>query len=245
MLANNPVTVLGQNSTTNDQYIQQKTETQQTMYMQSHLNDLKSNDAPRVGQPQLTYSQPTGIYGPTRIMVNTTLEQEKLELERERQLQSQQQQRIQHLQQQYQQLLQQYHAQQWISQTSPGLSHYNVPFQIRHLVQTVRQPTQLHGTPSSASQHMAEQTIHPQSQTQSMQIIRHQTPPLQGQPVQYIQQSAMSQYSQPSGNQLISTSQTSVTQSITNQLVPNQSNSDEPQQTQSSRALTQNIETKV
>jgi hypothetical protein len=91
----------------------------------------------RVGQPQLTYSQP--MYGPSRII--TPIEQEQLEIQRERQYQSQQQQRIQQLHQQYQQLLQQYHAQQnqqWISHTSANVSNYTPSIQYRQPMQAVQ-----------------------------------------------------------------------------------------------------------
>lgn len=220
VLANN----LGMQTASNEQYRQivQKTEPQQAMYMQSHTNEI-----PRVGQPQLTYSQPTGIYGPTRIMVNTTYDQKQLELERERQ--SQQQQRFQ-LRQQYLQC----HAQQ-NKQWYPNMPQYNVPFQIRHPIQGVR-PSSL---PSSTPPQITEQT----PQQKSLQLIRQQTAPVQLQPVQYVHQTTMSQPSIPSSQQIISHP------SVTNQILSskNQSNTgqtDEPVSSQQT-ALTQNIETKV
>lgn len=284
----------------NDQFLSQKPESKQMLYMQSHVNEqpktsVISNDHPRVGQPQLIYSQPTAMYGPNRIMVNRDLEQEHLELQREMQLQSQQQQRIQHLQQQYQQLLQQYHAQHnqpLNSPTTANVSVYSPSIQYRQPMQQVqlRQPVtqpqlqshmQMHRPPPSLSPAMQDQTVYGQLQPQSMQIMRYQQPPVHiQQPVPFIQQPILSHHGQSTTSQ----QQVNLTQHITqsapqsqgnpsqliNQSAPQLQNSSQhinqstqhsqqnmhmiqneqsgvtaAQGQQTSRALTQNIETKV
>ncbi|XP_052058330.1 uncharacterized protein LOC127698730 isoform X1 [Mytilus californianus] len=291
----------------NDQFLSQKPESKQMLYMQSHVNEqpkpsVISNDHPRVGQPQLIYSQPTGMFSPTRIMVNRDLEQEHLELQREKQLQSQQQHRIQQLEQQYQQLLQQYqaqHKQPWISPTTANVSVYSPSIQYRQPMQQVqlRQPVSqpqlqshmlMHRPPPSLSPAMQDQTVHGQLQPQSMQIMRHQQPPVhiqQAQPVQFIQQPILSHHGQSTTSQQQANLTQHITQSaplsqgnpsqLINQSAPQLQNSSQHinqstqhsqqnmhmiqseqsvvtnaqgQQSnaqQTSRALTQNIETKV
>ncbi|VDI11360.1 scaffold protein salvador [Mytilus galloprovincialis] len=242
-IMNNP---MGQNLPINpmgnDQFLSQKPESKQMMYMQSHVNEqpkpsVISNDHPRVGQPQLIYSQPTAMYGPNRMMVNRDLEQEHLELQREMQLQSQQQQRIQQLQQQYQQLLQQYHAQHnqpLSSPTTANVSVYSPSIQYRQPMQQVqlRQPVsqpqlqshmQMHRPPPSLSPAMQDQTVYGQLQPQSMQIMRYQQPPVhiqQSQPVPFIQQPILSHHGQSTTSQ----QQVNLTQHITQSAPQSQGN---------------------
>jgi len=226
---------------------------------------------PRVGQPQLTYSQP--MYGPSRII--TPIEQEQLELQRERQYQSQQQQRIQHLHQQYQQLLQQYHAQQqnqqWISHTSANVSHYTPSIQYRQPMQAVQprhpmsqmrqiqphvqipQPlrpppsSSPHVLPPSSSPHLQDHTVLAQPQSQSMQIGRHQPPAVNmQQSVQFFQQPILTHHGQSTTAQQQETHAQQNIHVIQNeQSIPTSVQGQQTNSQQSNQALTQNIETKV
>lgn len=228
---------------------------------------------PRVGQPQLTYSQP--MYGPSRII--TPIEQEQLELQRERQYQSQQQQRIQQLHQQYQQLLHQYHAQQnqqWISNTSANVSHYTPSIQYRQPMQAVQprhpmsqmrqiqphvqipQPlrpppsSSPHVLPPSSSPHLQDHAVLAQPQSQSMQIVRHQPPAVNmQQSVQFFQQPILTHHGQSTTAQQETLTSTHAQQNIhviqNEQTIPTSVQGQQTNSQQTNQALTQNIETKV
>lgn len=243
-------------------HLSQKQESPHYMADYTKPTVISSTDQsqPRVGQPQLTYSQP--MFGPTRILVNSTMEQEQLEIQRERQFQSQQQQRIQQLHQQYQQLLQQYHAQQnqqWISHTATNVSHYNPPIQYRQPMQAVQPrqpipqttqlqqhvqiPQSLRPQPSS-SPHLQD---HVQPQAQSMQIVRHQPQNVQLHPVQFLQQPVLTHHNQSATPQLppVQHMQQNIHMIQNEQTITTSPQGQPSTSQQSNRSLTQNIETKV